>query len=93
MRRFWLIPALILVIAAYAAVDDDSGLRSLLSLREVLLDEEAKVAALRAEIEDLSQEVGALEREPFAVERAIREDLEYARPGEIIVRLPRSTGR
>jgi cell division protein FtsB len=39
--------------------------------------------ALRAEIE-------ALESQPFALERAIREDLELARPGETVVRFGRN---
>ncbi len=91
MRGLWLIPAMLCVVAFYAVLDDESGLRSWWRWRQILHAEEAKVDELRADVARLSREIDSLEREPFAVERAIREELEYARPGEIVVRLPRAT--
>jgi cell division protein FtsB len=47
---------------------------------------------LKERVETLEFEINALETDPFALERAIREDLELARPGEIVVRFaPLST--
>ena len=45
-----------------------------------------RIAALNTRVETLTSEINALERDPFALERAIREELELARPGEIVVR-------
>ena len=92
MRGLWLIPAVLGVVAVYAVLDNESGLRSWWRWRQILHAEEAKVSDLKAEVTRLSREINALESEPFAVERAIREELEYARPGEIVVRLPRAAG-
>ena len=40
------------------------------------------------EIAALRRDVETLESDPAALERAIREDLVFARPGEVVVRLP-----
>ncbi len=56
--------------------------------RDALENSEEQIARLEAEIVRLKTAVGRLERDPFAIERAIREDLEWARAGEIVVRLP-----
>jgi cell division protein FtsB len=42
---------------------------------------------LRGEIEGLRREAQRLEEDDFATERAIREELEYARPGQTVLRL------
>jgi cell division protein FtsB len=44
-------------------------------------------------VEALRAEVRALERDPFSLERAIREDLDLAKPGEVIVRFGSKTAR
>jgi len=56
--------------------------------RDSLENSEEQIARLEAEIARLKDEVGRLERDPFAIERAIREDLEWARTAETVVRLP-----
>ena len=45
-----------------------------------------RVAVLEADVERLSVAIAALGSDPLAIERAIREDLELARPGEWVVR-------
>jgi cell division protein FtsB len=45
-----------------------------------------RIGSLKERVETLEFEINALETDPFALERAIREDLELARPGEIVVR-------
>ena len=42
---------------------------------------------LRRDVETRREDAASLEADEFAIERAIRERLEYARPGETIVRL------
>ncbi len=87
MKGLLLIPALAGVALVCAALDDGSGIRTSRQLRSDLRAAEQRVATLRAEIADLRSRVTALETDPFALERAIREDLDFARPGETVVRL------
>ncbi len=77
---------------ANAVVDDDSGLRTWWTLRADLREAEARIERLRTEKAGLERDSGGLEDDPFALESAIRERLEFALPGETIVRLkPRET--
>ncbi len=91
MRGIWLIPALVGAVVIYAAIDDGAGLRSLLRLRGDLEVAHERIDVLRGKIVLLSEEAEALQTQTFALERAIREGLEYARPGETLVHLPRTT--
>ncbi len=86
--RYLLIPALVAAALLVAWLDSDSGIRSYLRLRDDVGATESRLDALRAEIGGLEAEAGALEKSDFAVEQAIREELEWARPGETVVRLP-----
>ncbi len=88
MKAIWLVPALALVALVGASLDEDSGVAHWRHLRAELADADARIAALEREIAALRREADALETEPFAIERAIREELELARPGQQIVRLP-----
>ena len=91
MRGIWLIPALVGAVVIYAAMDEGAGLRSWFRLRGDLVAAQERIGVLRGKIVLLSQEAEALETQKFAQERAIREGLEFARPGETLVRLPRAT--
>jgi cell division protein FtsB len=72
---------------AWAAFDERSGLPAWQRLRADLASARARIEVLRGDIEALRGEAEALEGDPFALERAIREDLGLARPGESVVRL------
>ena len=50
------------------------------------------IEALRSDVASQQEATASLEADAFAIERAIRERLEYAKPGETLVRLgdPRS---
>ena len=90
------LPALLLLlgVAVIALADASSGVPMWLRLRADLGGSLELVAALNRSTEALQVQIDALESQPFALERAIREDLELARPGEVVVRFDRaSSGR
>jgi cell division protein FtsB len=70
-----------------ALADGRAGLRAWWALRSDVSHARERVAALHAEIEGLRGEQEALAADPFAIEQAIRQDLELARAGEIVVRI------
>lgn len=57
-----------------------------LELRQELRESERRISQLQSEAKTLQSEIEALEDDPLAVERAIREVLKLARPGETVVR-------
>lgn len=78
-----------LVIAAMALsamLDPESGLEIWLELRRDLALSDTRVERLVRENEALRGEIATLESEPDAIDRAIREELDLALPGEIVVR-------
>lgn len=86
VKAFWLIPAFFAAALFLAANDRESGIPMWLELRAERHESESRMAQLQAEVEALRVEVEALKSDPVATERAIREVLEFARPGEIVVR-------
>lgn len=86
MRTFWLVPLAMAAVTLLAVADQKSGLLTWMRLRSELSESRVRIAARVAETEELRAEIRALESDPFALERAIREDLEQARSGEIVVR-------
>ncbi len=89
MRTTWLAPLLLAAVAVIAVADGKSGIPMWFRLRSEVDQAEARVAVLAGETEALRAQIEALSSEPFALERAIREDLELALPGEIVVRFDR----
>lgn len=69
------------VLATLSAVDP-SGLRKHLRLAADARALRAENARYAAENERLAREIRALRSEPAALERAVREELRYIRPGE-----------
>jgi cell division protein FtsB len=88
VRGLLLIPALVALAAVYAAVDPDSGIGTWRRMRADLQSAEVRIDGLRDEIAALEHSNVELESDAFAIEAAIREDLELARPGERVLRLP-----
>lgn len=72
-----------------AALDREMGIGPWWKLRSELVGARERVAALERENAGLENQIAALEGDPFEIERAIREDLELARPGELVVRFER----
>ena len=86
MRAFWLLSALCVAVWALATADRLSGLSVWFELREERRASDERISQLQLEVESLRAEVAAFEDDPLAMERAIREVLEFARPGETVVR-------
>ena len=87
MRGWWPVPALLAAAFLFAWIDADSGLRTWWRLQSDLRGASDRIEALREDVEERRPHAAALEADEFAIERAIRERLQYARPGETIVRL------
>ncbi len=85
-----MVALLLLGAAASIALDRESGLTAWLTLRREVAAADLRIATLQAGIDARRTEAEALEHDPCAQERAIREDLERARPGEVVVRFPGS---
>ena len=85
MKALGLGTGLIIVVAASALLNGESGVAIWQELRESLVISNARVAILERENEALRREIETLEREPAALDRAIREELDLALPGEAIV--------
>ena len=76
----------IVAIAVSAMLDPNTGLRIWLELRRDLAVSNVRVERLVRANEALRGEIETLEREPAAVDRAIREELDLVLPGEVVVR-------
>ncbi len=87
MKGWWPVPSLLAAAFLFAWIDADAGLRTWWGLRSDLRDASDRIDALREDVEARRQHAAELETDEFAIERAIRERLQYARPGETIVRL------
>ncbi len=84
------------VIAAFvvsAMLDRESGLEIWLELRRDLAVSGERVERLVRENDALRSEIATLESEPDAVDRAIREELDLAMPGEVVVRFEPTAAR
>jgi len=93
VKRLWLVPLVVLLALGYAFFDARSGVGEARRLRGELDAARGRIEALRARSESLRAEEEALRADPFARERVWREDLDLARPGEIVVRMPRDGER
>ena len=79
--------AAVAAVLVVAALDEDAGLARWIHLRGELADARGRIADLRDEVDGLEREAELLEGDPFALERAIREELEFVRPGQQLIRL------
>ena len=85
----WLAIGVVATAFVLALIDGESGLRTWLALRDDVRAAQTRIERLQGDVADLERDSGGLSGagEPFALERAIRERLVYARDGETIVRL------
>jgi cell division protein FtsB len=89
-RRIGIVAAIVAVAMAYALLDRETGITTLIQLHGEVEADRARADALRARIEARHAEARALESDPFAIESAIREDLALGRADDVIVRFPPS---
>ena len=76
---------LIALVATSALLDEETGVGIWLELRESLAVSEARVAALERKNELFRLEIEIFEAESSTLDRVIREELDLALPGEVIV--------
>lgn len=75
------------LIAVHAVVGDN-GILMYMEKRAEYRRLQAEIEALKQENERLGGEIRSLRTDPRAIEREAREQLRYARPGEVIYLLP-----
>jgi cell division protein FtsB len=81
--------ALVAASVAYAWLVPESGIPTWIRLRDEVAQAESRIRALERQNQSLREEVAALRDDPFAQERAVREELGWVRPGELLVRVPK----
>ncbi len=87
MKALLIIPVLVALALGYVALDEGAGIPTWLGGRAGLAAAQQRVAQLEAEIAVLKREAELLESDPSSIERAIREELRFAKAGETVVRL------
>ncbi|HEV8675567.1 MAG TPA: septum formation initiator family protein [Methylomirabilota bacterium] len=85
----WVVAGLLTLLLG-AAVLGDNGVLQLRRLRAEVESLHRDVQALEAENERLSRAIAELRHDPTALERIAREELGLVRPGERVLRFPRS---
>ena len=88
-RPGWIVVGALLILAVMA-VFGDNGVLALRRLRAEVDTLVRAVRTLEAENERLSRAISELQEDPAVIERIAREELGLVRPGERVLRFPRS---
>jgi cell division protein FtsB len=88
-RPGWIVVGVLLVLAV-TAVFGDNGVLALRHLRGEVAALHREIRSLEAENERLSKAIAELQENPAVIERIAREELGLVRPGERVLRFPRS---
>ena len=80
------IPALILASIVASTIWGGNGVRTRTNLRRELAEANLRLAALDQENARLLRDLAMLEKDPYALERAVAEEISYGRPGTTIYR-------
>lgn len=86
-RKFLAVAAVLAGVLSLASVADARGFRRYLALRQDVESLQERNRALSDQNEVLRREINALRKDPTALERAVREELGYVKPGEIVFHL------
>jgi cell division protein FtsB len=88
-RPGWIVVGVLLVLAVMA-IFGDNGVLALRRLRGEVDSLVREVKTLEAQNERLSRAISELQEDPGVIERIAREELGLVRPGERVLRFPRS---
>jgi cell division protein FtsB len=91
LRPGWIV-AVVLVALVVAALLGDNGVLQLWRLQAEVESLHREVQALEAENERLARAIAELRHDPAVIERLAREELGLVRPGERVLRFPRTPG-
>ena len=80
--------ALLAVFIGYHAIFGENGAVVFQKKRAEYRELQKQVQELQSENDKLSQDIHALKSDPKAIEREAREQLRYAKPGEVVYLLP-----
>jgi cell division protein FtsB len=86
-RKFLTVAAVLAGVLSLASVADARGFRRYMALRQDVESLQERNRALSDQNEVLRREINALRKDPAALERAVREELGYVKPGEIVFHL------
>jgi cell division protein FtsB len=86
-RKLLAVAAVLAGVLSLASVADARGFRRYLSLRQDVEALQERNRALAGQNEALLREINALRKDPAALERVVREELGYVKPGEIVFHL------
>ncbi|XXF81345.1 septum formation initiator family protein [Myxococcaceae bacterium GXIMD 01537] len=86
-QKFLVVAAVLAGALTFASVADARGFRRYLKLREDVEALNQRNQSVAAQNEALLREIQALREDPAALERAVREELGYVKPGELVFHL------
>ena len=92
-RRALILLAIALSVLAGNAIFGEGGLRVLLEARRENQGLEQEIERLEEENRQLEGEIQGLRSDPAAIEKLAREQMQMAKPGEIIFTLPDDQGQ
>lgn len=78
-------PLFLVGLFLWGLMNSETGLPAWLKLERDLFYSEGRIRELKLSIEDLEAQATRLNNDPFSIEKAIRNDLKLALPGETIV--------
>ena len=90
--KFWkdlsffgcVLSGLLLTVMVIALLNPDSGIPKVREVRQIKQQLQAEIEQLKAENDQLAQKIEAMKTDPFWQEKIAREELNMARPDEII---------
>jgi cell division protein FtsB len=88
-RPFLLFLSLFGVAMIAISLFGDQGLFAYRSLANQARQLRQEVTALESQEDDLARQIHALRSDPAAIEKLARQKLGFAKPGEIVIQLPR----
>lgn len=86
-QKFLAVAAVLAGVLSLASAADARGFRRYLKLRDDVATLQERNRVLASQNEALRREIQALREDPAALERAVREELGYVKPGEIVIHL------